>query len=688
MSTHPSSIEDWAAASATVPSFAEKMQQQHHADVHNPTIEDVVDEEDIAHPPPSSALPALAGAPMEPLSDKALGKQKEKQADEPVKNKSAAFDTKNEELFPALGGGPKPRAQGPISTAWGAKKPASVANGNMNGINGHDSRPSTPGSGILTPTSTNASKFARGNGPQQMSMPGRHNERIQFAPSQLMPRKELRKPLLDVLRDINKRSKATVTMTPGPGGVINFEGIGPRDAVRQALKDVAKEVGSKQTVQVQCPASVRPHIIGRQGAVVQGITKRTGARIQVPNFEKGSVPFEEDDDSATIDVSIEGDAVAAEMARREIEEIINDRTSTINMRLRDIPAEFYPFLAGPRNTGVDALQDGRNIKINIPQYYSWSQQPPPQDSKSPMFIPHPTNHIQLSGDRRAVQDVRQEIERQVEQLRRQIGLSQLAINRGQHQFIVGDNGNSLDELLAETGCAVILPPESDDTELITITGPQDRLELGIDKVLNLAASMQSSVIDVARQHSNAPQGAQAHARAVTRYLRQREAIAQLEKMYDSRIVLPTSEDGPMSWEVYSRDGKNIIRARSDIMNLINAHPPSRLRHVDIDPFFYPHLESAHRRNVRHEHGVHMVLPSESDAEPQLVLVYEGAMPEEGAFQPPRQRPSQSEIAQFERALQDAEDYIMNLVNEQGRIDARGIEVPPKYVIPTLTKHLS
>ena len=78
-----------------------------------------------------------------------------------------------------------------------------------------------------------------------MSMPGRHSERVQFAPSQLLPRKEMKKPLQDVLRDINKKSKAMVEMKPGPGGVIYFEGKGPVDAVRQALKDVAKEVGSK-----------------------------------------------------------------------------------------------------------------------------------------------------------------------------------------------------------------------------------------------------------------------------------------------------------------------------------------------------------------------------------------------------------------------------------------------------------
>lgn len=77
-----------------------------------------------------------------------------------------------------------------------------------------------------------------------MALPGRHTERIQFAPSQLLPKDKMKKPLQEVVRGINKKSKAKVEIKPGPNGVIIFEGIGPVDAARQALKDLAKEVGS------------------------------------------------------------------------------------------------------------------------------------------------------------------------------------------------------------------------------------------------------------------------------------------------------------------------------------------------------------------------------------------------------------------------------------------------------------
>lgn len=78
-----------------------------------------------------------------------------------------------------------------------------------------------------------------------MTLPGKHMEQLRLAPSQMLQRGQLKKPLRDILRDISKRSKANVDMRGGPGGSIVFEGRGSVDAVRQALKQVAQQVGSK-----------------------------------------------------------------------------------------------------------------------------------------------------------------------------------------------------------------------------------------------------------------------------------------------------------------------------------------------------------------------------------------------------------------------------------------------------------
>ena len=240
---------------------AQKLMEKHAADeAHRPSVEDVVDEDDIAHPPPSatvqSSVPnsAASSIPPTPMGEKAAGKQKAQDPEAiPVKksNANAPLNTQSEELFPALGSGPKPRAPVSVPPAWG-RKPASVTTNGVNGVaNGlasinASSRASTLASGMVTPSSYAPSTAGqRGPNLQTLSLPGKYTERIQFAPSQLLPRNQLKKPVGDVLRDINRRSKANVEYKSGPGGNIIFEGHGPVDAVRQALKEVANELGSK-----------------------------------------------------------------------------------------------------------------------------------------------------------------------------------------------------------------------------------------------------------------------------------------------------------------------------------------------------------------------------------------------------------------------------------------------------------
>lgn len=203
---------------------AQKLMQEHD---HHATVEEVPDEEDIAHPPPSAK-----SAADEPLSEKAAGKQKVSDAPAP---KKAALNTSSEEAFPALGP-VKPRAQAPVAPTWG-KKPASVT---ANGVNGGAASNAT--SGTSTPASL---PIGRGPALPSMNIPGKHTERISFSPNQLTPRQQLKKPVNDIIRDINRRSKAKLEYKSGPGGTVIFESTGPVEAVRQTLKEIANEVGSK-----------------------------------------------------------------------------------------------------------------------------------------------------------------------------------------------------------------------------------------------------------------------------------------------------------------------------------------------------------------------------------------------------------------------------------------------------------
>jgi hypothetical protein len=109
-------------------SRAALLEEQHARDeAHNVTVEDVVDEDDVLHPPPSAPVTSDSPSPAQvptPAATTAPVNSK------PASAKAPTLDVQSEELFPALGSGPKSKA--PAASAWGARGPsaaAAVANG-------------------------------------------------------------------------------------------------------------------------------------------------------------------------------------------------------------------------------------------------------------------------------------------------------------------------------------------------------------------------------------------------------------------------------------------------------------------------------------------------------------------------------------------------------------------------------
>lgn len=223
-------------ASPSPLSAAEQLKARHAA--HNPTIEDVLDEDDIQHPPAVHVDPLSAETPT--LSDVARGKQKAGAVPRPA----AAFNLNSEEAFPSLGLGKPPPA---AAQTW-SRKPAIGANGNGNGnIPTNGSAP--PAQYTRSPAGApglpaNANRPSTGS----VNLPGRVVESVALTPEQITKRSELKKPIPEVLRDLNKRSKAQLVMKTGVDGKTIFEATGPREAVRQALKDVVATIGSKVCV--------------------------------------------------------------------------------------------------------------------------------------------------------------------------------------------------------------------------------------------------------------------------------------------------------------------------------------------------------------------------------------------------------------------------------------------------------
>ncbi|KAJ3481714.1 hypothetical protein NLG97_g7754 [Lecanicillium saksenae] len=206
-------------------SAAQKLMQKHaeHAP-HAVTVEDVPDV-DLPKPTANDA----SGSWAAPMSSTAAGKQKEKQS---------SLDTQSHELFPELGA-PKSKAAN-VAPIWSAKNGAPA----QNGSNGAPQN-------VPAPRSSDQAR------PAVMSIPGRKVESVTLEPQFIMQRDKLKRPIPEILRDLNRKSRANITMTSVNNGHIRFDAAGPQDVAQQALKDLVAQIGRKTVIEVPIPYSAR-----------------------------------------------------------------------------------------------------------------------------------------------------------------------------------------------------------------------------------------------------------------------------------------------------------------------------------------------------------------------------------------------------------------------------------------------
>ncbi|OTB02159.1 hypothetical protein M426DRAFT_62713 [Hypoxylon sp. CI-4A] len=595
-------------------SAAERLLQKHAENPLQVTVEDVPDEELKS---PSAADTSEKSSWAQPASSKAAGKQPARQS---------GLDTQSHEAFPELGV-PKTTAASKSNISppiWGG------ANGKANGTSWSTNgtpRASTPTSGVSTPTGV----------PRPVSIPGRNVETLLLEGRHVLPRNQLKRPLQDILKDINRKSRAVVTSAPAPSGHFKFEATGPQDKAQQALRDLVQQIGTKETITVPIPLSTRAHIIGKQGATIKSIQEKSGAKIQLPKIDENAGAQEEDED-ATINVTVEGNALSAALARDAINKIAGERSANVSTKLRSVPAEFYPFIAGPNNRLASALESEHGVQVRVPPYQPWSSSVPqvPAAGQRPTFAaPTNDNYIQLAGDRAAVQAARAAIDRQVQELQNQLLLDQVEIRQGTHQFIIGDRGIPTEDFFADTNCVVVLP-NSPGVDTVTVIGRAEDVNAGLEKAMDLATQVHTSVFDVAKHHSHAAGGAPTYSRDISRYLRQRKEIERLEKLYHIHINTPFSEGIVSPWE------------------------------FDIRP------------KVQNDFGVNLVVPDAAEGDLPVLLVYEGDADPQDAYQIPQRAPTAPELKQFQQGLSEARNHILDLISKQEKIDTVTLEVPIKF----------
>merc|ERR1711899_414349 len=99
------------------------------------------------------------------------------------------------------------------------------------------------------------------------------------------------------------------------------------------------------------------------------------------------------------------------------------------------------------------------------------------------------DELSLAGEKDGVLAVKATIDQIWKDMEKKCSSISVEVKKSQHRYVIGPKGNAINEILAETGVFVEMPPNTSDSETITLRGPQVKLGLALNKVYEKANSV-------------------------------------------------------------------------------------------------------------------------------------------------------------------------------------------------------
>lgn len=178
---------------------------------------------------------------------------------------------------------------------------------------------------------------------------------------------------------------------------------------------------------------------GEQAKICAEIMEKTGAHIEISSAKDQSLA-----------ILVTGKQAAVLEARRQI---VNLLQTQANLHI-SIPKEHHRFILGKSGKRLQALELSTATKITVPR----------PDENSDM--------IKIVGTKENIDKARHEIQI-ISDEQAKLGFERLVIPKIYHPFISGPYGDQLNQLSAETGARINIPPPSFMKNEITIAGDKE-----------------------------------------------------------------------------------------------------------------------------------------------------------------------------------------------------------------------
>lgn len=269
---------------------------------------------------------------------------------------------------------------------------------------------------------------------------------------------------LKACAEITKQTDAHIEMSNSSRDQsLTFLITGKQASVLAAKREILARFQTQAQMQISIPKEHHRFILGRLGAKLNDLEKNTATKISVPRPN-------EDSNVLTIQGTREG----IEKAVHEIRLISDDQSKQASETLT-IPKKYHPFICGPSNMKVTALQE-TGVRINIP----------------PVSVQK--DEIYIVGEKDGVLRAVQTIKKDYEDYKRYATVS-VEVGKSQHKYIIGRQRSTIHEILAKTGVSVEMPPTESSSETITLRGPTEALGNALTLVYEKANSVITRTVD-------------------------------------------------------------------------------------------------------------------------------------------------------------------------------------------------
>ncbi|TFY81350.1 hypothetical protein EWM64_g2661 [Hericium alpestre] len=412
---------------------------------------------------------------------------------------------------------------------------------------------------------------------------------------------------------------------------------------------------------INAPASTIASIIGPKGATLNQIRDQTNVKIDIPRKDPlatnghangnangtsrtasgatSPVPDDEEEEP-TIPVTVTGPQPLAEEAQMFINQIIATKTAKTTQRVRDIPSHIIPFVKARHSVFVNAAQGGDvNLSLNSAN-----------------------REVTVSGDREAVGRVIEAVKGVVESFKTALTSVKITLPKRTHRLLVG---KAVDEIMASSKCAVVIPSPDDSSEEVTVWGKPEDLGNGLTAAMTKANSQYI--------HEFPLPGPIALSKQLLTYMIRTGYPKTLATANPGVAVFTPSAAAREKASALNVDivGEKpavdaAVRQVSELIGkLIGA-----TKDLNIDWLVHKIILSKNAKKIKQWHEAHNVLlffPPEAEEQSSVLLVYDPTSPSAS--------PSPVEKAKH---LEDVEKELLKIVRDTADVKSQTVPVDKKW----------